>query len=88
MCNGWELGSGSVRIYRRDVQEQVFAALAAAGAYRPIQSVLVRAGMSLQPAGPVSGEWSGNWHGRLIHNWPCHRYGVATLAVGMTAYPN
>jgi aspartyl-tRNA synthetase len=27
VLNGWELGSGSVRIHRRDIQEQVFAAL-------------------------------------------------------------
>ncbi len=27
VLNGWELGSGSVRIHRRDTQEQVFAAL-------------------------------------------------------------
>lgn len=26
-CNGWELGSGSVRIYRSDIQEKVFNAL-------------------------------------------------------------
>ncbi len=27
VLNGWELGSGSVRIHRREIQEQVFAAL-------------------------------------------------------------
>ena len=27
VLNGWELGSGSVRIHRRDIQEQVFTAL-------------------------------------------------------------
>ena len=27
VCNGWELGSGSIRIYRRDVQERVFRVL-------------------------------------------------------------
>src|SRR6202041_2896144 len=27
VLNGWELGSGSVRIYNRETQEQVFAAL-------------------------------------------------------------
>jgi aspartyl-tRNA synthetase len=27
VLNGWELGSGSVRIHRRDIQSQVFAAL-------------------------------------------------------------
>jgi len=27
VCNGWELGSGSVRIHRRDLQEQVFTVL-------------------------------------------------------------
>ena len=27
VLNGWELGSGSVRIHHRDIQEQVFAAL-------------------------------------------------------------
>ena len=27
VLNGWELGSGSVRIHRRDIQEQVFGAL-------------------------------------------------------------
>jgi aspartyl-tRNA synthetase len=27
VLNGWELGSGSVRIHRRDLQERVFAAL-------------------------------------------------------------
>ena len=27
VLNGWELGSGSVRIHRSDIQEQVFAAL-------------------------------------------------------------
>ena len=27
ICNGWELGSGSIRIHRRDVQERVFRLL-------------------------------------------------------------
>ncbi len=27
VCNGWELGSGSIRIHRRDIQEQVFRLL-------------------------------------------------------------
>jgi len=27
VCNGWELGSGSIRIHRREVQEQVFRLL-------------------------------------------------------------
>jgi aspartyl-tRNA synthetase len=27
VCNGWELGSGSVRIHRNDIQERVFALL-------------------------------------------------------------
>ena len=32
VLNGWELGSGSVRIHRRDIQSQVFAALGIAPA--------------------------------------------------------
>ena len=27
VCNGWELGGGSIRIHRREMQEQVFSIL-------------------------------------------------------------